>query len=107
MYPCKDGWVLIAAGDQHHWARVCSALGKPEWEKDPRFISRHDRSKHATDVNTAMRELMATMTMKDAIAHFTGHDVVAAPVNTIAEAAQESGPGEGRARVEVPGVRAG
>src|SRR6266545_4273551 len=26
MYPCKDGWVLIAAGDQHHWSRVCDAL---------------------------------------------------------------------------------
>ena len=32
MYPCKDGWVLIAAGDQHHWPRVCAALGKPEWQ---------------------------------------------------------------------------
>src|SRR5438445_802152 len=22
MYPCKYGWVLISAGDQHHWARA-------------------------------------------------------------------------------------
>ena len=28
-YPCQDGWVLISAGDQHHWHRVCNALGKP------------------------------------------------------------------------------
>ena len=27
-YPCKDGWVLISAGDQHHWHRVCNALGQ-------------------------------------------------------------------------------
>src|SRR6266516_3239574 len=47
MYPCKDGWVLIAAGDQHHWPRVCDALGKPEWRTDPRFITRRERSKHA------------------------------------------------------------
>ena len=26
-YPCKDGWVLIAAGDDHHWHRVCARLG--------------------------------------------------------------------------------
>src|SRR4030095_1314254 len=46
MYPCKDGWILIAAGDQHHWPRVCNALGKPEWKEDPRFTTRRERSKH-------------------------------------------------------------
>ena len=76
-YLCKDGWVLIAAGDQHHWHRVCSALGKPEWLEDPRFTTRHERGKHAAVVHEAMRELLARMTMQEAIAHFTHHDVVA------------------------------
>jgi len=58
-------------------------------------------------VNEAMRELMATMTMKDAIAHFTRHDVVAAPVNTIPQAAQDPHPWERRAMVEVPDFLAG
>src|SRR5439155_468445 len=71
MYPCKDGWVLITAGDQHHWPRMCNALGKPEWKEDPRFTSRHERSKHGEVVQAALQELMATMTMKEAIAHFT------------------------------------
>src|SRR5947208_14485689 len=65
-YPCKDGWVLISAGDQHHWPRVCSALGKPEWLDGPRSTTRRERSKHAADVNTAMRELMATKTSEEA-----------------------------------------
>jgi crotonobetainyl-CoA:carnitine CoA-transferase CaiB-like acyl-CoA transferase len=54
-----------------------------------------------------MRELMATMTMKEAIAHFTRHDVVAAPVNTIPQASQDSHPWERRAMVEVPDFLAG
>lgn len=107
QYPCKDGWVLIAAGDQHHWHRVCNALGKPEWLDDPRFTTRHDRSKHADIVNQAMRDLMATMSMQEAIAHCTTHDVVAAPVNTIPQAAQDPHPWERRAMVEVPDFLAG
>src|SRR5437879_8345755 len=107
MYPCKDGWVWIAAGGQHPWPRVGSALGKPEWQQDPRFTTRRERSKHAEPVNEAMRELMGTMTMKDAIAHFTRHDVVAAPVNTIAQASQDPPPWEGGTMVEVPDVVAG
>ena len=54
-----------------------------------------------------MRELLASMTMKDAIAHFTRHDVTAAPVNTIPQAAQDPHPWERRAMVEVPDFLAG
>jgi crotonobetainyl-CoA:carnitine CoA-transferase CaiB-like acyl-CoA transferase len=102
MYPCKDGWILVSAPDQHHWPRVCAALGKPEWQTDPRFATRHDRGKHGADINAAMRELLATMTMTDAIAHFTRHDVVAAPVNTIPQAADDPHPWQRRAMVDVP-----
>ena len=72
-----------------------------------RFTTRHERTKHATAVNEAMRDLLAGMTMKDGIAHFTRHDVVAAPVNTIPQAAQDSHPWERRAMVEVPDFLAG
>jgi crotonobetainyl-CoA:carnitine CoA-transferase CaiB-like acyl-CoA transferase len=106
-YPCKDGWVLISAGDQHHWPRVCSALGKPEWMDDPRFTDRRERSKHGTVVHEAMLALLANMTMQEVIAHFTEHDVVAAPVNTIPQAAQDPHPWERRAMVEVPDFLAG
>jgi formyl-CoA transferase len=106
-YPCKDGWVLISAGDQHHWPRVCNALGKPEWLDDPRFTTRRERSKHTAVVHEAMLELLANMTMQEIIAHFTHHDVVAAPVNTIPQAAQDPHPWERRAMVEVPDFLAG
>ncbi|CAI8047486.1 Formyl-CoA:oxalate CoA-transferase [Geodia barretti] len=42
-----------------------------------------------------------------AIAHFTDHDVVAAPVNTIPQAAEDPHPWERRAMVEVPDFLAG
>jgi crotonobetainyl-CoA:carnitine CoA-transferase CaiB-like acyl-CoA transferase len=106
-YPCKDGWVLISAGDQHHWPRVCSAMGKPEWLDDPRFTDRRERSKHAAVVQEAMLALLANMTMQEFIAHFTEYDVVAAPVNTIPQAAQDPHPWERRAMVEVPDFLAG
>src|SRR5436309_14645816 len=54
-----------------------------------------------------MRELMGTMTMKGAIAHFTRHDVVAAPVNTIPQAAQDPHPWERRPLADVPDSLAG
>ena len=106
-YPCKDGWVLISAGDQHHWHRVCNALGKPDWLEDPRFTTRHERGNNREIVHEAVRDFLANMTMREAIIHFTHHDVTAAPVNTIAQAAQDPHPWERRAMVEVPDFLAG
>jgi formyl-CoA transferase len=106
-YPCKDGWVLVSAGDQHHWHRVCNALGKPDWLEDPRFTTRHERGNNRAIVQEAMSDLLANMTMREAIIHFTHHDVTAAPVNTIAQAAQDPHPWERRAMVEVPDFLAG
>ncbi len=100
-YPCKDGWVLISAGDQHQWPRVCNALGKPEWMEDERFTERHRRTQNASPINAVVKELLSDMTMREGVEHFTLHEVVAAPVNTIAQAAADPHPWERRALVEV------
>ena len=107
IYPCREGWVLITAGDQHQWHRVCNALGKPEWLEDPRFASRHERGKNKEIINNAMNELLADMSMEQAIDHFTEHDITAAPVNTIPLAAEDPHPWERRLLVEVPDFLAG
>jgi formyl-CoA transferase len=86
---------------------VCNALGKPEWLEDPRFTTRHQRSDNRKLVNAAMDELLADLTMDQAIALFTKHDVVAAPVNTIPMAEEDPHPWERRALVEVPDFLAG
>ena len=106
-YPCKDGWVLISSGDQHQWPRVCRALGRPEWMEDERFTERSNRSKNGATVDQAVREVLANKTMQEVIEHFTAHDVTAAPVNTIAQAAEDPHPWERRALVEVPDPIAG
>ena len=107
IYSCKEGWVLLSAGDQHHWHRVCNALGRPEWLEDPRFTTRHQRSENKDLVNDAVNEVLAGMTMEQAINHFTKHDVVAAPVNDIPMAAEDPHPWERRTMVEVEDFLAG
>ena len=107
VYPCKEGWVLLSAGDQHHWHRVCNALNKPDWLEDPRFTTRTERAKNRDLVNEAINELLASMTMGQAIDHFRRHDVVAAPVNTIPQAAEDPHPWERETMVEVPDFLAG
>jgi crotonobetainyl-CoA:carnitine CoA-transferase CaiB-like acyl-CoA transferase len=58
-------------------------------------------------VDDALKELLSAMTMEQAISHFTQHDVVAAPVNTIPMAAEDPHPWERGTMVEVPDFLAG
>ena len=60
--------------------------------------------KNQTPKNT---QKVANMTPKEAVAHFTLHDVVAAPVNTIPMAAEDPHPWERGAMQEVPDFLAG
>ena len=106
-YQCKDGWVLLSAGDQHHWHRVCNALGRPEWLEDPRFTTRNERARNRDTINDRVNEILAEMSTTEAIEHFRRHDVVAAPVNTIPQAAEDPHPWERGAMVEVPDFLAG
>jgi len=107
IYPCKDGHVLITAGDQHQWHRVCNALGKPDWLEDPRFTTRSERGKNREAVDAAVREVLVNKTPPEAVEHFTRHDVTIAAVNTIRMAAEDPHPWERGILVEVPDFRAG
>ena len=107
QYPCKDGWILISAGDDHHWNRVCQALGKSEWAEDHRFVKRSERYKNGALIIEAIKTLLADMTVQEAVGHFTQNDVVAAPVNTVAQAAADPHPWERQALVEVDDPIAG
>ncbi len=106
-YPCKDGWMLVSSGDQHHWPRVCEALGKPEWLEDERFDELHKRTQNRQAIDETVKEFLADMTVKEAVDHFTAHDLTAVAVNTIAQASEDPHPWERRALVEVPDPIAG
>jgi crotonobetainyl-CoA:carnitine CoA-transferase CaiB-like acyl-CoA transferase len=107
IFPCKDGWVLITLPASSPWPRVCEAINKPEWKEDPRFTSRHARSANRDILSEAIKEFIAEMTPFEAAEHFVKYDVVASPVNTIAQAAEDPHPWVRGVLQEVPDFLAG
>jgi crotonobetainyl-CoA:carnitine CoA-transferase CaiB-like acyl-CoA transferase len=43
LYPCRTGWVFVAAWRDEEWRAFASALGHDEWVDDPRFASLAER----------------------------------------------------------------
>ncbi len=48
IFPCQDGYVAIAAGDDAAFRGLCRAMGREDLLTDPRFITRADRAQGAS-----------------------------------------------------------
>ena len=83
-FPTRDGYVVIAAGSQAIWARLCGAIGRPDLAADPRFA---DNSKRVVNRDALERILEPVFRGKDTASWLSllqTNDVPATPVNDVA-----------------------
>ncbi len=43
IFQCADGELMIAAGNDTLFAKLCRVLGQPDWAEDPRFLHNPER----------------------------------------------------------------
>jgi crotonobetainyl-CoA:carnitine CoA-transferase CaiB-like acyl-CoA transferase len=61
-FPTADGYVIVAAGNESLWVRLCGAIERTDLMNDPRFAQNADRVEHREELFT---QLAATLTTKD------------------------------------------
>jgi crotonobetainyl-CoA:carnitine CoA-transferase CaiB-like acyl-CoA transferase len=83
-FPTRDGYVVVAAGSQAIWERLCGAIGRPELTRDSRF---GDNSKRVLN-RDALEEILTSVFRARPTAEWLpllqGQDVPATPVNDVA-----------------------
>jgi formyl-CoA transferase len=86
LYRSKDGlWVIIAANQDTVFRRLSTAMGRPELADDPRYADHAARGEHQDELDALIGSWAADFEATDLIATLAGHDVVAGPVNTVAQ----------------------
>lgn len=58
LYQAADGWVFIHAVTDEHWRALCRALGRDDWEIDPRFAKAADRPAYTYELAGAIRRIL-------------------------------------------------
>jgi crotonobetainyl-CoA:carnitine CoA-transferase CaiB-like acyl-CoA transferase len=110
--PCADGDLIVAAGNDGQFRRLCEVLGVPGLADDPRFARTEDRNAHRDALRPLLVERLRTRPKLDWFRDIMGAGVPCGPINTIDQGvafAQEVGldpvvtVGEGAAAV--PSVR--
>ncbi len=89
VFPCADGWFILAVGNDGQFRRFCDAMGLPEMRDDPRFATNAGRLAFK-DVLFAGIEAATSLVPKLALlARLEAVGVPAGPINTVAQAFED------------------
>ena len=89
IYATADGDVMLAASNDRQWAQLCRAMGRPDLAEDPRYETIPGRVERRDEVNELITAWFAEQTGRDeALVTLQAERVPAAPVLSVAEAAQ-------------------
>jgi formyl-CoA transferase len=82
-FKTKDGHLNIAAGGQHMWRRVCSALQAPELLDEPRFATPGKRSRNRDALTVALEDKLQAKTTAEWVEALNAAGVPSGPILTI------------------------
>jgi crotonobetainyl-CoA:carnitine CoA-transferase CaiB-like acyl-CoA transferase len=81
--PCSDGELIITAGNDGQFRRLCEVLGVPELIEDPRFRRNEDRTANRDELRPLLVERLRTRTKMEWFREIIGAGVPCGPINTI------------------------
>jgi crotonobetainyl-CoA:carnitine CoA-transferase CaiB-like acyl-CoA transferase len=84
-YRAADRFIIIAAGNDALFKRLCDVVGRPEWAADPRFASNGSRVKHREALNGMLEALVATRDASHWLEKLDAAGVPAAPLQKVSE----------------------
>jgi crotonobetainyl-CoA:carnitine CoA-transferase CaiB-like acyl-CoA transferase len=84
-FPTCDGWVMIAAGNDALFRRLCDALGIPELSRDERFLTNPLRSTNQSVLIPMIEERTRTCTTAELLELTRRHAVPCSAIRDIAE----------------------
>src|SRR5262249_15160537 len=80
VYRASDGSLIIQAGGQTMFRRLCDALGASELFSDPRFVNGKERLQRRPELPIEIEKHLASRTAADWVARLTEFGVPAGPV---------------------------
>ena len=82
-FPCSDGMVVIAVGNDGQFRTLCGVLGAEGLAADDRYAANAGRIEHRTELVAAISAITSGWTMAELMARLEPAGVPCGPVNTI------------------------
>jgi CoA:oxalate CoA-transferase len=87
-YETADRPLIIAAGNDTLFARLCQAIGRPELAVDPRFATNRDRNRYADELKVALEAVLCTRSAAHWLEVLEKAGIPCTRIHTVADAVQ-------------------
>jgi CoA:oxalate CoA-transferase len=87
-FPTADGHIIIAAGNDALWVKLCAALGRAELASDPRFKTNDLRNTNNSKLRGELDPILVTKPTASWIELLSKAGIPCGPINNIAQALQ-------------------
>ncbi len=84
-FRAKDGFIIIAAGNQVLWSKLCGALGRPDLAADPDFETNHLRTQNNARLKEEIEKTLAAKGSEAWLGIIGDAGVPCGPINDIAQ----------------------
>ena len=85
IYACRDGRIMIIAGNDEQFRRLCGVLELPALAADPRFTSSPLRVATRVALDSIVEPVIARRTVRDCLSTFEAAGLPAGPINDLAQ----------------------
>ena len=85
VFDCKDGWLILATGNDGQYQRLCGILGLQEMATDAKFLTNADRIAHREEMTERITAATRIWAKADLLAACEAEGVPAGPINDMAE----------------------
>jgi crotonobetainyl-CoA:carnitine CoA-transferase CaiB-like acyl-CoA transferase len=83
VFPCSDGWFILAVGNDAQYRRFCAVVGI---EDDPRWVTNAGRIDHRDPLFALIEQKTRSFARDDLLAKLEAAGVPAGPINTVEQA---------------------
>jgi CoA:oxalate CoA-transferase len=84
-FRAADGWLVVAAGNDALFRRLCDVLGRPALPDEPRFATNPARTDHRLDLQVALEEALSSESAATWLERLRAADIPCGPINDVAQ----------------------
>ena len=85
-YATKDGQIILLAGNEKQWQKLCAILGHEEWTTMPEFIDNKSRVAHKAELDALIREATGKFTTEELLSQTLEAGLAVGPILNVQEA---------------------
>lgn len=83
VFPSKDGYLVLAVGNDDQWRKFCTAAGVPEWADMPEFRTNGGRVRNRGALVARLNDLVRTRTTAEWTERIMAAGVACGPIQTV------------------------